>query len=92
MLDAILIAGTLSAVAPVACAPADKMRAGLLEKYAEAPAAGGLAKNGYLIQVFVGIDGNTWTIVSTSPAGLSCALSSGTNWRAKRPVVVGKDT
>lgn len=67
------------------CKPrADALRI-LADKYAEAPVAIGLANNGALVEVLAAKDGTTWTILVTTPAGRSCMVSAGENWRALEP-------
>ncbi len=51
-------------------------------KYAEAPVAIGLQTNGNLLQVYASRDQDTWTVVSTSPAGLSCIVAAGKQWES----------
>ena len=69
---------------PVMADPADVPREELVnllgKKYAEAPAAIGLANNGGVIEVLSTGDGSTWTIILTMPNGMSRVLSSGEAW------------
>jgi len=51
----------------------------LTTTYGEREVAHGLANTGALAQVFVGPDG-TWTIVATSPNGVSCLIGAGHDW------------
>ncbi len=52
--------------------------------YAEAPVAIGLTGNGSVIELFTTGDGSTWTIVITSPDGLSRVVASGESWMSTR--------
>lgn len=52
----------------------------LEERYDEKPAAFGVGSDGRMIEVLVGPAG-TWTILSTSPTGITCILGSGDGWR-----------
>jgi len=51
----------------------------LTKNYGEREVAHGLANTGALAQVFVGPNG-TWTIVATSPNGMSCLIGAGHAW------------
>lgn len=53
--------------------------------YAEAPVAIGLTQNGNVIELFTTGDGSTWTMVVTSPDGLSRVVASGASWVSTRP-------
>jgi hypothetical protein len=60
----------------------------LREKFNESPIGHGLAETGAVAEVFTSSKG-TWTIVATSPEGLSCVIGSGQSWQ---PVVAHDDT
>ncbi len=49
-------------------------------RYAEAPVAMGLTDKGQLIEVLSTDDGATWTIILTTPAGVSRILGAGSTW------------
>jgi hypothetical protein len=76
-------------VAPVAapptqqvpCVPRDDILARLAAKYDEAPVAAGVASGGGLVEVLTTGDGATWTIIVTTPRGLSCMVAAGEGWR-----------
>ncbi len=53
----------------------------LSEKYSEAPIAVGVTNNGGLVEVLSTGDGNTWSIIITSPQGMSCLVAAGEGWR-----------
>ena len=54
------------------------------DAYAEAPVAIGLTGNGSVIELFTTGDGSTWTIVITSPDGLSRVVAAGENWMSTK--------
>lgn len=66
--------------APYPCAPASAFAEQLSSKYGEAPIAFGLQSNGNLLQVWVSEEKGTWTVVSTTPAGMSCIIAVGKGW------------
>ncbi len=53
----------------------------LAKKYQEAPVAVGLAYGGGLVEVLATGDGSTWTIIVTTPQGMSCLVAAGEGWR-----------
>ena len=53
----------------------------LAKNYGEVPVAAGLINQGGLIEVLTTIDGSTWTILITTPNGLSCYVTDGEGWR-----------
>jgi hypothetical protein len=55
----------------------------LTSKYKEAPVSIGLQSNGNLLQVFASKNSGSWTILSTTPRGLSCILAAGKSWEQK---------
>lgn len=52
----------------------------LKQSHQEKPIAMGLASNGAIIEVFVSPEGDTWTVVRTTPDGTSCVLGVGEGW------------
>jgi hypothetical protein len=63
------------------CSPRTDVLSQLSQKYHEAPVAIGLASNGNLVEVLTATDGTTWTIIQTSPAGVSCLVAAGESWQ-----------
>ncbi len=51
----------------------------LSANYREAPVAMGLTANGGLLEVVASKDGS-WTIIVTTPNGMSCGVASGLSW------------
>jgi len=76
----------LAAAAPAAAQPAMPCHSAtdiakqLGSKYDEAPVAMGLQSNGNLLQVYASEREGTWTVVTTTPAGLSCIVAVGKTW------------
>jgi hypothetical protein len=60
----------------------------LRENFGEGPIAQGLAHTGAVAEVFISSQGN-WTIVATSPDGVSCMIGAGRAWQ---PAVAHDDT
>ena len=64
------------------CHNATEIAKQLSSKYDEAPVAFGLQSNGNLLQVYASEDKNTWTVVSTTPNGMSCIVAAGKRWES----------
>ena len=85
------LASEAHAQAPTPCTTRTRMVEHLGSRYAEAPIALGLANNGGLVELFASTDGTTWTVVVTSPRGLSCILAAGESWQDRRQVAQGPE-
>ena len=71
--------------APSICTARDGLLGQLEQKYGEVPVAIGVA-DGRLVELLTAKDGMTWTIILTSPKGVSCLIASGEGWRPLVPV------
>ncbi len=67
--------------APATCKQRDEVLQHLSGKYSEAPVALGVTNTGGLIEVLSSGEDGTWTIIVTSPSGLSCLMAAGEGWR-----------
>jgi hypothetical protein len=63
-----------------ACAPYGELRKALQGNYGENPVAFGVHADGSLMQVFASDAGDTWTVIRTSPDGISCIVADGNDW------------
>ncbi|MFQ6017483.1 MAG: hypothetical protein ACE5KF_04750 [Kiloniellaceae bacterium] len=70
-----------TAIAQPQCDRRDSVLDLLAQRYAEAPVAAGVTAQGSLIEVLTDAKGGTWTIIVTSPRGVSCVVFSGEGWR-----------
>jgi hypothetical protein len=66
----------------VPCHNAIEIAKQLKGKYSEAPVAFGLQTNGNLLQIYASQASGTWTVVSTTPAGVSCIVAAGKSWES----------
>ena len=73
------------------CAPQKKVADHLGERFSEAPVGIGLTANGHVMQVYSTADGESWTLVSTTPQGVSCILAAGRHWQPLEPEPTGKE-
>jgi len=63
-----------------ACGPHDEAVAQLAEKFHESSKSQAITGAGTLLEVFRTEDGSTWTIVVTTPQGMSCVVAAGKDW------------
>ncbi len=84
-LTPVLTLGSFEAAAqgasPAACSPRSDVLGHLAKKYGEAPVAIGVTNKGRLVEVLTTGDGNTWTIIVSTPNGTSCMVAAGEGWR-----------
>lgn len=69
-----------SADQSMACGERDEMLSHLSGKYQEEPVAMGLATNGSVVEILASAAGGSFTIVYTTPDGLTCMMAAGSNW------------
>ena len=84
-------AGLASADQQPFCDTQANFLARFAKKYQETPTAVGITSKGGLIQVLTTTTGNTWTIVITTPQGMTCVVTAGENWRSREKVNIKKD-
>ena len=86
----ILIILSTAAATAAMCAPREVIVKALDEKYHEASTGKGIASGGQvIIEFFTSANGETYTILSSTPNGLSCILAAGTNWIDVKPEKAG---
>lgn len=79
----------LPAGAQAICAARPEIVGKLSDKHSEAPTAIGLANNGSVVEVFSSPTENSWTIIVTTPDGISCLMASGENWESRPQIARG---
>ena len=72
-----------AAAAEPNCNETDRTHELLAKKFQETPIGAGVTSKGGLIELLTTRDGATWTIIISTPQGLSCLLASGEGWRSK---------
>lgn len=70
------------------CETRDNLITALAERYQEIPVALGVTNAGSLVEVLQNAADETWTIIVTSPQGLSCLVFSGDGWREQKEIAV----
>lgn len=82
MLAAILTVVSTAALAQSQlCGSRSTVVENLAERYQELPVAIGVTSGGGLVEVLSSSDGETWTIIVSTPEGVSCLIAAGEGWR-----------
>ena len=84
-LAALVAAFSLPASAQHQCNTRESVMALLANRYRESPVAVGVTNTGGLVEVLASKDGSTWTIIVTTPQGMSCLVAAGEGWRSIAP-------
>lgn len=96
VLGAALVSLSSAALAqPQQCNERDEVIKLLADKYREGPVAFGVTNNGGLVEVLKSAPhskDDTWTIIITSPKGVSCLVAAGEGWRAMEQVALDPET
>ena len=79
LVAALLILLPTIAAAQLPCAARDEIVGEITQRFKEAPEATGVTPQGMLLEVFVS-EARSWTILLTTPQGLSCIAAVGENW------------
>jgi hypothetical protein len=66
------------------CGPHDSVISMLVEQFQEERESTGLSDEGLLMEVFASAAGS-WTILLTSPSGLTCIIAAGENFEKAAP-------
>jgi hypothetical protein len=77
-----------AATAQPQCDQRDSVLQVLQQKYKEQPIALGVTHNGGLVEVLTTGNGNTWSIIVTTPQGMSCLVAAGEGWKAMQQVAL----
>jgi len=75
-------AGTVEQNGATTCDSRDAMLEFLSTRFAEAPVAMGVAKNGSLVEVLTSGARSTFTIILTRPDGTTCMIAAGQGWES----------
>ncbi|TMJ38121.1 MAG: hypothetical protein E6G89_12830 [Alphaproteobacteria bacterium] len=82
---ALLILLPTIAAAQLPCAARDEIVSEITQHFKEAPEATGVTPQGMLLEVFVS-EARSWTILLTTPQGVSCIVAVGENWEREPEV------
>ncbi len=87
-----LAAAIPSAVAePLNCIERSKFVRHLSDTYAETPIAIAVTDAGNVIEFLFSKSGDSWTIITTTPKGVACAIAAGSNWQILQRDVTRKN-
>lgn len=70
---------------PAQCNERDSVLGALASKYKEAPVQMGLTNAGAIIEVTASAEGDSWSIILTTPAGITCMVAAGEHWEQVTP-------
>jgi hypothetical protein len=96
MLRTLLLAAVISTVGASAatasqCGPRTVIIELLAKNFEERPVAIGLSRNGRLLEILAREDGRTWTVIATSPQGVTCVLDAGEEWQVQQAMASGPE-
>ena len=80
---AVLAVPGMAVAAPMACSARADVLTKLASKYHERLSSMALTSDGRLLEVTKSDDGATWSILITTPKGISCLVAAGGNWLDK---------
>lgn len=89
---AIALAASSASAQQMRCGNRDSMVEHLARKYGETPRSIGFQQGRGLVEQFANAETGTWTILVTTPQGMSCLMAAGSNWRAIEAAVAGDPT
>ncbi len=75
------VAFSFPASAQMACGNRSEVVAKLGGKYGEVRRGGGLSGSAAFFEIWASPETGTWTILKTSPGGISCIMAVGTGWQ-----------
>lgn len=76
---------------PSQCDARDKVLNVLSQKYSEKTESIGVTNRGGLVEVLTNSSEGTWTIIVTTPKGISCLVAAGDGWRRVEQLAQAKD-
>lgn len=83
---ALSVAPLAATATPAACGQRIDIVASLAKEFKEAPIAVGVDNNGNLVEVLSSRSGSTWSVIVTTPNGVSCLVASGEDWQVLKAV------
>ncbi len=72
-------------IMPQQCAPRKTALKNLASQFNEAPVQIGLTNAGAIVEVTTSEDGDSWSIILTTPQGISCIIAAGEHWEQVQP-------
>ena len=86
IVSAAVVATILSdaGAAPMLCGPRKDLVAKLADNRHQQPSSVALTNDGQLLEVLKSDTDLAWTILITSPQGLSCIIAEGDSWQSRK--------
>jgi len=81
-------ASTQTAARGTVCDKRSELVSALGNRFKEAPSALGLAANGSVVEILTSTNGS-WSILMTTPKGMSCLIAAGEFWQKLPSPVAG---
>ena len=72
------------------CAPHDKMLRLLEQRHNERVVEIGVVHGGSLLELLTSENGDTWTLLTVRPSGISCVVATGVHWEPVLAADLGK--
>jgi len=70
------------------CAPRPVVVERLANQYGESVIGQGLMRDGnFMLEVFIHPQTGSWTVVTSTPAGMTCTRASGNDWLVTDPAI-----
>ena len=88
---ALILSPRAPASAQSVCVTHAEMTKKLGKGYSESRVGIGLASNGGVVEVYSAGDGSTWSLIITTPDGLSCMVAAGEAWENLPKVALGPE-
>lgn len=73
----------MAVAAPMLCSARTDVLTKLASKYHERPSSAALTSDGRLLEVLKSDNDATWSILITTPKGVSCLVAAGQSWQDK---------
>jgi len=71
----------MAVAAPMFCSARSDVLSKLASKYHEQPSSVALTSDGQLLEVLKSDNDATWSIIITTPKGVSCLVTAGESWQ-----------
>jgi hypothetical protein len=80
----IFVGSGMAVAAPMYCAPRNDVLGKLADSRHEQPSSVALTNDGQLLEVLKSDNGLAWTMLITTPKGMSCVVAEGDDWQNKK--------
>jgi len=74
-----------TAAAQMRCGERETVIAQLRDRYGETQRSAGFQEGRGIVEIYANEDSGSWTILLTTPEGVSCLMAAGEAWRQRLP-------